>query len=118
MGRCIPSLRKVVPEPYIEINPKKAAELDINEGEWVAVETKKGRMKAKAKFVETMLSDVVATQHGWWQDCSELGLPGYEPFSPDGSNANMLTSDEYTDSIDGSYQLKGIPCRIKKIEKK
>ena len=116
MGRCIPSLRKAVPEPYIEINPKKAAELNINDGEWVSLETKKGRMKAKAKFVETMLLDVIATQHGWWQDCNELGLPGYEPFSSDGSNANMLTSDEYTDPIDGSYQLKGIPSRLNKIE--
>jgi len=28
---------------------------------------------------------VVAAQHGWWQGCAELGLPGYDPFSAEGA---------------------------------
>jgi len=71
-------------------------------------------MRAKAKYVDSILEDVVATQHGWWQECTELGLPGYDPFSPTGSNANMLTTGDKYDPINGSYHLKGIPCRLKK----
>ncbi len=42
-------LRKMYPEHvYVEINPQDATTLNIKQGEWVRVETHRGRVKAKA----------------------------------------------------------------------
>ena len=115
MGRCLPMLRKLVPDPYVEIHPVKAQQMDIEDGEWVAIETAYGGMRAKAKLTEGIMVDVVATQHGWWQACMELKRPGYDPLSPDGSNVNLLFSTKEFDPILGTYQMKGVPCRVRKL---
>ena len=38
-GRQIQSLRKLIPDPFIEINPETARDLGIMEGDWVWVES-------------------------------------------------------------------------------
>ncbi len=35
--RAVPSLRKAVPHPFVEINPVRARELNIKDGQWVRV---------------------------------------------------------------------------------
>ncbi len=112
--RNLPSLRRLIPEPYVEIHPARARELSITEGDWIIIETEAGSMSAKAKLTDMVDIDVVCTQHGWWQECPELGLPGYDPYSENGSNIQLLISSKMSDPIMGSYQLKGIPCNIKK----
>lgn len=113
--RALPSLRRAVPHPYVEINPEKANELNIQNGEWVSVETPSGKIKVKAKLTAGIAADVVCIQHGWWQSCPELGLPGYNPYSSDGANANLLFSTELIDTISGSVPYKAYLCRVSKI---
>ena len=115
--RSIPSLRKAVPHPFVEINPLKAKELNIDNEEWVRVETPKGKIKVKAKLSEGIAADVVCIQHGWWQSCPELDLPGYDPYSPDGANANILYGSDCIDEITGSVPYKAYLCSVKKISK-
>ncbi len=88
--RNIPRLRRQVPEPFLEIHPATAAAVRIQDGEWVILETATGRIRLKAKYKDSLHPGVVATAHGWWQGCRELGLPGYDPFGPQGANANLL----------------------------
>ncbi|MFH1491486.1 MAG: molybdopterin-dependent oxidoreductase [Pseudomonadota bacterium] len=114
-GRCLPSLRRRVPEPYLEIHPETAKALDIKGGETVALETPYGAISMAARITELLAPGVVATQHGWWQDCPELGLPGYDPYSREGRNVNLLYSDQCSDPISGSILMKGCPCRIRKL---
>jgi hypothetical protein len=59
---------------------------------------------------------VVATRHGWWQECTPLGLPGYDPYSNEGRNVNLLYSNPCSVPISGSILMKGVPCRIRKLE--
>jgi anaerobic selenocysteine-containing dehydrogenase len=115
-GRALPSLRKLVPEPFAEINPEKAKQLSIQDGDWVSIESPYGSIKSKAKITDKVAIDVVCTQHGWWQGCEELGIEGYDPYSSDGANINLLFSDEFLDPISGSLPLKGFPCNIKKYK--
>jgi anaerobic selenocysteine-containing dehydrogenase len=114
-GRCLPSLRKLVPEPFIEINSVKAQEVGIKDGDMLILETANGKIKVKAKLTAAIAPNVVATQTGWWQECQELGLPGYDPYSPNGRNINLLYSTKAWDPVTGSYQLRGYPCAIRKI---
>ena len=113
--RALPSLRKAVPHPYVEIHPDKARELDIENDEWVYVETPSGKIKLKAKWTEEIGIDVVCIQHGWWQSCPELDLPGYDPHASDGANANTLYSTEYIDDITGSVPYKAYLCKVRKM---
>ena len=114
-GRCLPSLRRLVPEPFVEINPVKAEELGIKDGEIVIIETPNGRIRVKAQLTDRVAPDVVCTQHGWWQECQELGLPSYDPYSPEGRNVNLLYSAKDWDPVLGTFQMKGYPCAIRKI---
>ena len=51
-------------------------------------------MRARARLNENLDPRVVVGQHGWWQACAELGAPGYDPFSPDGANFNLLIGSD------------------------
>jgi anaerobic selenocysteine-containing dehydrogenase len=115
--RALPSLRKAVPHPFLEINPLKAEELDCNNGDWVLLETPHGSITLQAKLTDSVAYNVVCTQNGWWQGCPELGLPGYDPYSSEGANANRLFTAEEKDPISGSLPLKSYPCNVKKAQK-
>src|SRR5262249_21742788 len=112
--RNIPRLRRQVPEPFLEIHPATAAVASIQDGEWIILETATGRIRLKARYKDALHPRVVATAHGWWQGCRELGLPGYDPFGPEGSNANLLVSNEFIDPISGSVPHRSQRCRVRK----
>ena len=113
--RAIPSLRRAVPHPYVEINIEEARELDIQNDDWVYVETPFGKIRVRARLKHEIASNVVCIQHGWWQSCPELDLPGYDPYSSEGANANLLYSTESIDEISGSVPYKAYLCKISKI---
>jgi len=75
-----------------------------------------GSIKVRSKITQEIGSKTVCIQHGWWQSCPELGLPGYDPYTFEGANANLLCDNELCDPISGSVHIKGIPCRIDKLE--
>jgi len=112
--RNIPRLRRQVREPFVEIHPTTAAPLSIEDGEWVVLETAMGRVRLKAKLNPSLHPRVVATQYGWWQGCQELGLPGYDPFGPEGANANLLIPSDVIDPISGSVPHRSQMCRVRK----
>ncbi|MFC1893165.1 molybdopterin dinucleotide binding domain-containing protein [Chloroflexota bacterium] len=112
--RSLPSLRKVVPYPFLEINTTKAREMGIQQGDWLMLESPSGSMKVKARLTTKIAPDVVCTQHGWWQSCPELNLPGFDPYSPEGANVNLLYSNEPADPLSGSLLYKGYPCNFRK----
>jgi anaerobic selenocysteine-containing dehydrogenase len=112
--RNIPRLRRQAREPLLEINPKTAAALNIQDDEWVRLETAVGGIRLKAKLNSFLHPEVVATQYGWWQACNELGLPGYDAFGPKGANVNLLIANDIMDPISGAPSHRSQPCRVRK----
>lgn len=112
--RNIPRLRRQVPEPFLEIHPATASALRIQDGEWVILETVTGRIRLKARLKDSLHPGMVSTAHGWWQGCRELGLPGYDPFGPEGANANLLVSNDVIDPVSGSVPHRSQMCRVRK----
>jgi hypothetical protein len=55
---------------------------------------------------------VVFAQHGWWQACDELGLPGYPPYGPDSANLNLVLRQTPSDPISGSSPLRASVCDV------
>jgi anaerobic selenocysteine-containing dehydrogenase len=112
----MPRLRRQAREPCLEINSETAAALNIQTGEWVRLETTMGGIRLKAKLNPSLHPKVVATQYGWWQDCKELGLPGYDALAQHGSNINLIISNNDSDPISGAVPHRSQPCRVRKLD--
>jgi anaerobic selenocysteine-containing dehydrogenase len=113
--RALPSLRRHALDPEIELHPSAAAERGIGPGDWVRVETPQGSVRARVRLNDSLEPYVVCGQHGWWQACPEIGAPGYDPFSPDGANLNMIIGNEAIDPISGSVPHRAYLCQIERI---
>jgi anaerobic selenocysteine-containing dehydrogenase len=113
--RAVPSLRKRAEHPEIELHPETAAKRGIDAGSWVAVETPAGAMRAKARFNDKLDPRVVVGEHGWWQACSELGLPAYDLYSPEGSNFNFTIDATIRDPISGTPEHRANLCQVSPV---
>lgn len=113
--RNLPRLRGALKEPLVEMNPATAARRGISEGEWVAIVSPKGRIRARAHLVATLADGVVAAQHGWWQACPGLDLPGYDPLSAAGANLNLIIGNEEIDAVSGAPPHRSYRCEIEKL---
>jgi hypothetical protein len=65
--------------------------------------------------VATLADGVVGAQHGWWQACPDLDLPGYDPLSDGGANLNLVIGNEDFDSISGAAPHRSYLCEIEKL---
>ncbi len=110
-GRQIERLRKRRPEPLAELNPETAAAFGVADGDMVRIATKRGSVVMRARVTQDMRPGTVSVDHGWW--FPERGGFDYGVFE---SNANVLTSaDPPYDPAFGSYQLRGLLCKIEKV---
>ena len=114
--RQVQSLRKMHPDPVMEINPKTAKELGIEEGNWVWIESPRGRIRQKCRFFDGIDPRVVHAQHGWWfpeEDGAEPSLHGVWK-----SNCNVLIDDDpdVCNNISGGWPLRGLLCKVYRAE--
>jgi anaerobic selenocysteine-containing dehydrogenase len=112
--RGLPSLRRQAMDPEVELHPAAAAERDILPGDWVRIETPAGSVRARARLNDTLDPRIVCGQHGWWQACTEAGASGYDPFSPDGANFNLVIGNSAIDPISGSVPHRAYLCEIRR----
>jgi anaerobic selenocysteine-containing dehydrogenase len=113
--RALPSLRKRAPDPEIELHPHTAAARGITAGSFVEVETPAGAMRARARLNDALDPRVVVGEHGWWQECEELGVSGYDPFSPDGANFNGTVDATARDPISGTPSHRANLCEVRLV---
>jgi assimilatory nitrate reductase catalytic subunit len=74
-------LRKLYSEtPYVELNPSDAESLEIAPNDWVLVESRRGRMKARA-FVTHIVQpgQVFVPMH--YARANQLTFPAFDPYS-------------------------------------
>ena len=113
--RALPSLRRRAIDPEVEMHPIAAAERGIHPGDWVQIETLEGSVRARARLNDTLRPNVVSGQHGWWQSCPEIGAPGYDPFSAEGSNFNLIIGNDAIDPVSGSVPHRAYLCQIRAV---
>ena len=109
-GRQIESLRKLNPDPLVEINPSTAKSLGIGEGDWVWIESPRGKIKQRARLTEGIHPGVVHAQHGWWfpeKDPPEYGFKE--------SNVNLLTGGMPCDPHTGSESWRSFLCKVYRV---
>lgn len=113
--RQVAKLRSRAPDPQVELHPDTATARDIAKGDWVEIATPKGRVRARAAFNSSLAPDVVCGQHGWFEPCEELDLPGHPPFGPDSANLNLVLSQTPSDPISGSSPLRAQVCDVTRL---
>ncbi len=52
-------LNRAVPEPFVEIHPRDADELAVEDGDLVEVSSRRGRIEARARVTETIREGAV-----------------------------------------------------------
>lgn len=114
--RQVEALRKERPDPLVQINPKTAQKLGIAEGDWVWIETPRGRIRQRATLFDGIDPRVVHCEHGWWFP----EKPGEEPWLHGAfeSNVNVLTDDDpdICNEISGGWPLRALLCKIYKAK--
>ncbi len=105
--------RELFPHPQAEIHPDTAARYGIVDEEWIWIESPTGKTRMQARVTPGLLPGVVSMFHGWWQGCTELGLPGY---GWDGANANLLVSGDEHDLALGVPATRSQLCKVYKAE--
>ncbi len=108
--------REKHPDPLMDIHPDTAQKLGIAEGDWAYIETRRGRIRQKARYNPGMLPDVVNCQASWW-------FPERPAYAPDfsgvfESNANVLTLDdpEWCDELSGGWCDRALLCKVYKAQ--
>jgi anaerobic selenocysteine-containing dehydrogenase len=112
-GRMIPWLREIRPDPIAEIHPDTAKKHGIEDGQWICIESPRGRIKQRAKLFDGIDPRVITAEHGWWYP--EIKDPGH---GWDISNANILTDNAF-DTCDpnmGSTNVRVCLCNISPCE--
>ncbi len=110
-----PIIRYIKPDPFFTIHPELAEKLDIKDGDWCWIETRRGRIKQRANIEPNIDPRAVYTQRGWW--FPERGPEGDQPFGCLESNTNVLTSvdDEHCDPLTGCWANRGLQCKVYKV---
>jgi predicted molibdopterin-dependent oxidoreductase YjgC len=87
----------MVPEGFVEIHPSDAQALDVKDGEIVAVSTRRGSIRIRARIAEKSKPHVVFIPFHFYESC-----------------ANRLTID-CLDPVCKIPEYKVCSCRIDKI---
>jgi assimilatory nitrate reductase catalytic subunit len=61
----VPSLCDAEPEPFVEMHPQIAAHYGIAAGDWVALRTRRGRIRLKVRLTPSMRLDTVFVPFHW-----------------------------------------------------
>jgi anaerobic selenocysteine-containing dehydrogenase len=94
--RNIPRLRRLMPDPLLEINPADARPRGIKSGDTVVITSPRNRIRMKAKVTDAILAGVVSLPHHW----------------PGEANANALIDDRELDPISGFLPCKSQLCQV------
>jgi anaerobic selenocysteine-containing dehydrogenase len=92
-------------------HPDAAANPDMNHGDSVHIETRRGRIRREVNVSTGVYPRVVIVDYAWWvPETDEVSLFGFMD-----SNYNVLTNYEPPFSKEvGSFNTRGLACRVPK----
>ena len=119
--RNLESLRRLMPDPLVEVAQETAVARGIADGEWVRIRTTVGSAVARATFSRDLAPGTVCAQHGWWVE-GPVGSP-YGPFAgavagATGSlaaNLNQVIDSSHEDPVSGSIPLRASWCELERL---
>lgn len=103
--RSLPWIKAKEPEPFGEIHPDTASDLNVGDGEWMRVVSPQGSLKVKARVCRRVHPRIVCVTHGYG-----------EPYTSGDGLCNEITSQEGRDPIAGCTGNRSFLCRVEKAE--
>lgn len=95
----VPWTRSLRPDPMVDMNDGDAAELGIQEGDWVILESAVGRVRVRANPTGRIMPRCAQIYHGYKE-----------------ADANELVSSLHVDPYSGYPGYNCVRCRIRKEE--
>jgi anaerobic selenocysteine-containing dehydrogenase len=99
--RQLPWCRELWPVPRLEMNPFDAKRLDLEQGDWVWIETKEHKIREVVDLYYGIAPGVVNAEHQWWYPELEQSDHGYKL-----SGVNCLIDRHAQDRIVGASNLR------------
>ncbi len=108
-NRQLPWMRERHREPVVEIHPDTAQKEGIKEGDWVVIESPRGKVRQRAKLFEGIDPRVISAEHAWWFPEKAAPAHGWAE-----SNINILTDNAYEtcDPAMGATSVRVLLCNI------
>ena len=98
--------------PVMQINPETGKKLGIEDGDWVWIESPRGRVRQKARLFPGIDPRVVAlTANCFYPEEPAKGYHGLFI-----SNPNVLTNNNHQDPMYGSPDLTCLICKVYKCK--
>ncbi|WPZ34750.1 molybdopterin-dependent oxidoreductase [Thalassobaculum sp. OXR-137] len=111
--RNIPSLRRLMPDPIVEMAAEDAEARGLGQGDWAVVKTARGRAVARVSIIRDLEPGGVFGQHGWWVDG-----PDGSPYDRDhrlAANINATIDTAVSDPVSGSIPLRCSRCEVERL---
>jgi anaerobic selenocysteine-containing dehydrogenase len=107
--RQLPWCRELWPVPRMEINPEDAVELGVKQGDWVWIETERGKIRQCVDLYYGIRKGTVNCEHAWW-------LPEFkgEKKGFDLVHINCLVNKDLRDPICGSSYVRAYNVKVYK----
>jgi len=111
-GRNIPALREIYPVPELSIHTSDARKYGLIHGEWVWIESPRGKIRAKVKATEGIRPGVVHMERFWNPETLNTDTHGWQEM-----NVNVLTSSSapFNDVV-GTHTLRGFQVKVYKAD--
>lgn len=110
--RNVPWLREMYPAPEVWINPADAETYGVANGDWIWIESQRGRIRGIANLTQGIGRGVVYMERYWNPETLDTPTRGWQEM-----NVNMLSKSAAPyNNIVGTYTLRGYQVRIYKAE--
>lgn len=111
--RNIASLRRLMPDPIVEMAAADAGVRGLAQGDWAAIRTARGGTVARVSIIRDLPAGGVFGQHGWWVAGPD-GSP-YGPGHPLAANINAAIDTAKADPVSGSIALRCSWCEVERL---
>ncbi len=107
--RQLPWCRELWPVPRCEINPEDAEKLGIEQGDWVWIESPRGKIRQTADLYHGIRPGVINCEHQWWYPELPQADHGFTL-----SGINCLVEGENQDRFTGSTNARAYCVKVYK----
>ena len=110
--RNVPRLREMYPAPELWISPEDAAKEAIETGGWVWIESKRGKIRAKALVTKGIKPGTVCMERFWNPETLNTETHGWQEM-----NVNVLSKSTapYNDIV-GTHTLRAYQVKVTRAE--
>ena len=107
--RQLPWCRELWPVPRVEINPLDADDLGVTQGDWVWIETERGKVRQVVDLYHGIRPGTINCEHQWWLPEFHGATKGFDLIS-----INCLVNKDLRDPLCGSSYARAYNVKVYK----